>query len=160
MDAGLVQVRLPIHTDRRGPNEPGGSPGIQQKLVEAIAARPSHVGALPLGLGMSMWGEESSRALAQHFHSLETLAGRPKKTHHCRVDVGPVLHGHRHVVLQTLQQEPAQEVRQSRAERSKPRKGRPKGISGSPCWYTGTMDRCRAMKQRKIRSLGGHASGT
>ena len=165
MDAGLIADVADLYTLTKEDflNLEGFADVSAQKAVDAIHARRS----VPLmrfiyGLGITHVGEETARALAEHFHTLEKLTEASEDELRAVPDIGPVVaesivewfaHPYNRDILKKFIKAGVH------IERAKgPAKGK---LSGKTFVVTGTLDTMsREQAEEAIRAHGGAVSGS
>lgn len=160
MDAGLIADMADLYTLTTEDflNLEGFADVSAQNSVDAIHARRSvPLARFIFGLGIMHVGEETARALAEHFHTLEKLTEATEEELHAVPDIGPVVaesiiewfaHPYNRDILKKFIKAG---VHIERA--SGPAKGK---LSGKTFVVTGTLDTMsREEAEEKIRTHGG-----
>lgn len=164
MDAGLVQDAADLFLLEAGDlmNLERFAEVSSRKVIHAINERrtvPLH--RFIYGLGIEHVGEETARALAAHFHTLERLGAADEDELRSVPDIGPVVSDsivkwfgkayHRKLLKKFS--DAGLHVSAERAARGT--------FSGKEFVITGTLDSMsREQAEDKVRALGGKASGT
>ena len=165
MDAGLMGDAADLFalTTEDIQNLEGFGEVSAKNLVDAIRSRTGvSLARFLYGLGISHVGEETARALAEHFHTLDTVAEASEEQLATVPDVGPVV---AKSIVEWFSKPYNKNLLKkfTKAGLTVQRaKGLSKGkLSGKSFVVTGTLDAMsREEAEEKVRSLGGHASGT
>lgn len=165
LDAGLIEDAADLFslTAEDLQNLEGFAVVSSEKLVAAIHARRSvPLARFVYALGIEHVGEETARALAQQFHTLDRLAGASREELEAVPDVGPV-------VAESVADwfaSPDGKRLLSKFERAGVHVQRAVGaaqgpLSGKSFVVTGTLDAMsRPEAEERIRALGGHAGSS
>ncbi|MCC6405266.1 MAG: NAD-dependent DNA ligase LigA [Candidatus Yanofskybacteria bacterium] len=165
LDAGLITDAADLFTltPEDLMNLEGFADVSSAKLVESIRSRTEvPLARFVYALGIEHVGEETARALAQHFHTLAALANASEEELTAVPDVGPVV---AHSIAEWFARSYAKQLLnkfEAAGVRVLSEKAASKGkLSGKTFVVTGTLDTLsREEAEEKVRSLGGKATSS
>ena len=166
VDKGLVRSVADIYRlteDDLVKLERMGSKSAQNLLTEIDESRKNSLERLIFSLGIRFVGERTAALLAEHFSSMDKLAGAALEELEAVFEVGPKVAASIHSFFreprnQALLKRLGDEGLQLKQER---KAGKSTALAGKTFVLTGTLEHCtREEAKRRIEEAGGHVTGS